>query len=236
MEMVKKWWDAREGNEGMVLRGDRGELVAYRAVRSIGRPSPKECEARALLHALQWSHGHGVSHAIVEIDALEVHRALGSEEEDLSEFGDTIRSCKALLHATIKICHIPKTRNEVAHVLARRSRNFVTPLEGIVLIKQVYLLLFPSSLQRSLKKTKQKKTAANSPPVNIPKSNVFQFEEFEYEDDDSEELDPPHVFLGRRLAGKMAFSVCTGIGRTLIGRDLSQVRNFVLRMTGFLET
>ncbi|CAN1847341.1 hypothetical protein LINPERHAP1_LOCUS38517 [Linum perenne] len=87
-----------------------------------------------------------------------------------------------------------------------------------------------------MKKTKQKKTAANSPPINILKSNVFQFEEFEYEDDDSEELDPPHVFLGRRLAGKMAFSVCTAIGRTLIGRDLSQVRNSVLRMTGFLET
>ncbi|CAN1150188.1 hypothetical protein LINPERPRIM_LOCUS18341 [Linum perenne] len=102
--------------------------------------------------------------------------------------------------------------------------------------KSAYRETTSSPDQRSLKKRKQKKTAANSPPVNIPKSNVFRFEEFDYEDDESEELVPPHVILGRRLAGKMAFSVCTGNGRTLKGRDLSQVRNSVLRMTGFLET
>ncbi|CAN1283390.1 hypothetical protein LINPERPRIM_LOCUS18341 [Linum perenne] len=95
--------------------------------------------------------------------------------------------------------------------------------------KSAYRETTSSPDQRSLKKRKQKKTAANSPPVNIPKSNVFRY-------DESEELVPPHVILGRRLAGKMAFSVCTGNGRTLKGRDLSQVRNSVLRMTGFLET
>ncbi|XP_047310008.1 uncharacterized protein LOC124913644 [Impatiens glandulifera] len=49
---------------------------------------------------------------------------------------------------------------------------------------------------------------------------------------------PPHLIIRRRLvsARKMAFSVCTGNGRTLKGRDLSQVRNMILRMTGFLET
>ncbi|MBA0720279.1 hypothetical protein Golax_007906 [Gossypium laxum] len=41
--------------------------------------------------------------------------------------------------------------------------------------------------------------------------------------------------VNRRVAGKMAFSVCSGNGRTLKGRDLCQVRNSVLRMTGFLE-
>ncbi|XP_019162008.1 PREDICTED: uncharacterized protein LOC109158576 [Ipomoea nil] len=57
------------------------------------------------------------------------------------------------------------------------------------------------------------------------------------EDDAAGEMVPPHVITGRRIAGKMmAFSVCTGNGRTLKGRDLSQVRNSVLRMTGFLET
>ncbi|KAH1099076.1 hypothetical protein J1N35_015997 [Gossypium stocksii] len=49
------------------------------------------------------------------------------------------------------------------------------------------------------------------------------------------ELVPPHVILERRVAGKMAFSVCSGNGRTLKGRDLCQVRNSVLRMTEFLE-
>ncbi|OMO82802.1 Senescence regulator [Corchorus olitorius] len=61
------------------------------------------------------------------------------------------------------------------------------------------------------------------------------FDDFEEEEDDEGEIVPPHVILGRRIAGKMAFSVCTGNGRTLKGRDLSQVRNSILRMTGFLE-
>ncbi|PKA65347.1 hypothetical protein AXF42_Ash005680 [Apostasia shenzhenica] len=48
---------------------------------------------------------------------------------------------------------------------------------------------------------------------------------------------PPHVVAERSRAakGEMAFSVCTGRGRTLKGRDLRQVRNSVLRLTGFLE-
>jgi hypothetical protein len=46
------------------------------------------------------------------------------------------------------------------------------------------------------------------------------------------EVEPPHVLLARRRA---AFSVCSGQGRTLKGRDLTRVRDSVLRMTGFIE-
>ncbi|KAL5577079.1 hypothetical protein UlMin_018778 [Ulmus minor] len=95
-----------------------------------------------------------------------------------------------------------------------------------------------SKMMRNKKNTK--KNFSNSVPVKIPQ-NVFRFsdkdeldEEWDYDDG---ELVPPHVIVGRRLAGgKLAYSVCTGNGRTLKGRDLSQVRNSILRMTGFLET
>ncbi|XP_060192310.1 protein S40-1-like [Lycium barbarum] len=92
---------------------------------------------------------------------------------------------------------------------------------------------------------KKLKRNSNSVPVNIPdktswfkyvekKANFFQDDD---DDDDDDEIVPPHVITGRRIAGKMmAFSVCTGNGRTLKGRDLSQVRNSILKMTGFLET
>ncbi|RRT74930.1 hypothetical protein B296_00001607 [Ensete ventricosum] len=56
--------------------------------------------------------------------------------------------------------------------------------------------------------------------------------------DGEEEIEwaPPHVVASRRSAeGKVAFSLCSGLGRTLKGRDLLHVRNSVLRMTGFLE-
>lgn len=87
---------------------------------------------------------------------------------------------------------------------------------------------------------KKEKRMANSVPVNIPdRSRTFHrtdSDDYLEEESDDGEVVPPHVIIGRRIAGKMAFSVCTGNGRTLKGRDLSQVRNSILRMTGFLET
>ncbi|XVE51525.1 hypothetical protein DITRI_Ditri02bG0049100 [Diplodiscus trichospermus] len=89
---------------------------------------------------------------------------------------------------------------------------------------------------------KKKMIAASSLPVNVPRhhGSVFhcgggEADDFEEDEDYEGEVVPPHVILARRIAGKMAFSVCTGNGRTLKGRDLSQVRNSILRMTGFLE-
>lgn len=93
-----------------------------------------------------------------------------------------------------------------------------------------------------LKRKKSKQT--NSLPVSIPENMTGQRTSwFHCQDSDDgddvygeDEMVPPHLMVARRIAGKMAFSVCTGNGRTLKGRDLSQVRNSILRMTGFLET
>lgn len=91
---------------------------------------------------------------------------------------------------------------------------------------------------------RKKKKMGNSVPVRIP-NHMFDFrggggggapdddDERYYKDEG--EIVPPHLIVRRRVEGKMAFSVCTGNGRTLKGRDLSQVRNSILRMTGFLE-
>ncbi|KAK9268228.1 hypothetical protein L1049_010671 [Liquidambar formosana] len=57
------------------------------------------------------------------------------------------------------------------------------------------------------------------------------------DDDDDDEMVPPHEWIARKLARSQisSFSVCEGIGRTLKGRDLSEVRNAILTKTGFLE-
>ncbi|KFK44791.1 hypothetical protein AALP_AA1G303900 [Arabis alpina] len=74
---------------------------------------------------------------------------------------------------------------------------------------------------------------SSSVPVNIPMRRSYSSSEEEYS---GEKMIPPHVMIGRRMeGGQMAFSVCTGNGRTLKGRDLSRVRNSVLKLTGFLE-
>lgn len=78
---------------------------------------------------------------------------------------------------------------------------------------------------------------STSLPVNIPENMMRRRYSSEEEEEYSDgKMIPPHVIVGRRIEGcQMAFSVCTGNGRTLKGRDLSRVRNSVLRLTGFLE-
>ncbi|KAL0398773.1 UNVERIFIED_CONTAM: hypothetical protein Sradi_2220600 [Sesamum radiatum] len=57
------------------------------------------------------------------------------------------------------------------------------------------------------------------------------------EEDDDDDMVPPHEYLARRLASTQiaSFSMCEGVGRTLKGRDLSNLRNAILTKTGFLE-
>ncbi|XP_020581561.1 uncharacterized protein LOC110025430 [Phalaenopsis equestris] len=82
-------------------------------------------------------------------------------------------------------------------------------------------------------------TTANRPmklsaPIRIPQPSFRFAGGDEYMDSDG--MIPPHEMTARRWAReRMACSVCTGEGRTLKGRDLRQVRNAVLKLTGFLE-
>lgn len=59
------------------------------------------------------------------------------------------------------------------------------------------------------------------------------------EDDDGgdDQMLPPHelVARGSGVSPKTTFSVLEGVGRTLKGRDLRQVRNAIWRKTGFLD-
>ncbi|KAL5222165.1 hypothetical protein ABZP36_026878 [Zizania latifolia] len=77
-------------------------------------------------------------------------------------------------------------------------------------------------------------------PIEIPAASSAAIREADREEDveadfggGGGEVVPPHVLLARRRA---AFSMCSGQGRTLKGRDLRRVRDSVLRMTGFIES
>ncbi|XP_021766517.1 uncharacterized protein LOC110730975 [Chenopodium quinoa] len=80
----------------------------------------------------------------------------------------------------------------------------------------------------------------HSAPVNVPammrKPKRFgQLDGFseERENEEDEEMLPPHEIVAMKL--KSTSSVLEGVGRTLKGRDLRQVRNAVWRQTGFLD-
>lgn len=63
------------------------------------------------------------------------------------------------------------------------------------------------------------------------------------EDEEEEDVDggsmmiPPHEWIAKKQARSQisSFSVYEGVGRTLKGRDLKNVRNAILTKTGFLE-
>ncbi|XP_073286664.1 uncharacterized protein [Primulina huaijiensis] len=87
-----------------------------------------------------------------------------------------------------------------------------------------------------------------SAPVNVPvipealRKKVMEFEGVLPEEEEEEEevegngvILPPHEVVAVRHSPILACSVMEGVGRTLKGRDLRQVRNAVWRKTGFSD-
>ncbi|GLU19161.1 hypothetical protein SLE2022_354250 [Rubroshorea leprosula] len=82
-----------------------------------------------------------------------------------------------------------------------------------------------------------------SAPVNVPlmAKAVGKHSEFDDDygenDDEEGEMLPPHEIVARNMAQSpmLSCSVLEGVGRTLKGRDLRQVRNAIWRQTGFLD-
>ncbi|KAI3706656.1 hypothetical protein L6452_24541 [Arctium lappa] len=69
-------------------------------------------------------------------------------------------------------------------------------------------------------------------PINIPDwSQILRVPYKRLEDDHDEEWLPPHEYLARIRSASL--SVHEGVGRTLKGRDLSRLRNFIWKQTGF---
>ncbi|KAJ3678929.1 hypothetical protein LUZ61_021093 [Rhynchospora tenuis] len=77
-----------------------------------------------------------------------------------------------------------------------------------------------------------------SSPITIPSSlsHNLSCERSEWcNEEERTELVPPHVILSRRNDKKLSFSLHSGRGRTLKGRDLWYIRNTVWKMTGFVD-
>ncbi|XP_072994905.1 protein S40-1-like [Typha latifolia] len=91
----------------------------------------------------------------------------------------------------------------------------------------------------SSRSTKDKASYPATMPLAIQNSARITRGRIGERDEEEEvvELVPPHVLVSRRrgIGEEVAFSLCSGHGRTLKGRDLRHVRDSVLRMTGFFE-
>ncbi|XP_059627035.1 protein S40-7-like [Cornus florida] len=91
---------------------------------------------------------------------------------------------------------------------------------------------------------RQSSVKYQSAPMNVPVlSDAMRrnraIREFDDIDDDDNEGDfemlPPHEMVASKHSPMVSCSVLEGVGRTLKGRDLRQVRNAVWRKTGFLD-
>ncbi|KAG6596585.1 hypothetical protein SDJN02_09302, partial [Cucurbita argyrosperma subsp. argyrosperma] len=80
-----------------------------------------------------------------------------------------------------------------------------------------------------------------SAPINVPKAMRKQRINDEIcaaaEEEEDEEMLPPHEIVARGVGvmPNTTFSMLEGVGRTLKGRDLRQVRNAVWHRTGFVD-
>ncbi|EOA17437.1 hypothetical protein CARUB_v10005751mg [Capsella rubella] len=75
----------------------------------------------------------------------------------------------------------------------------------------------------------------HSAPVNVPDWSMVHTKKTNKKVDDSDDdnVSPEEYFMGRSRSSSS--SVMEGVGRKLKGRDLSKVRNAILKQTGFLE-
>lgn len=85
------------------------------------------------------------------------------------------------------------------------------------------------SLENGLMGCDLKAKESSTKPINIlcTQLSFIYSDDSDDGDDFMREMVPPHILVSKRIAGE---------GRPLKGRRLSEVRNSILRMTGFLET
>ncbi|CAN1225361.1 Putative ribonuclease H protein At1g65750 [Linum grandiflorum] len=119
---------------GLVIRDELGTIIHYRMQTRPGLLTAKEGEAWSLLEAARWIQGLHLSHVSFEGDSQILMQALQRHDEDLTEYGDIVKNCKALLQDLDNsvYCFVRRARNKVAHTLARQSIFHTTPFVGTV--------------------------------------------------------------------------------------------------------
>ncbi|CAN0919033.1 LINE-1 reverse transcriptase homolog [Linum grandiflorum] len=108
---------------GMCLRNHNGDLLHYRASSKLGLFEIRIGEAYALLEALRWVADMGLRNVEYEGDSQVLALALKSQEEDDSEFGRIVDSCRKLLlcMGDVSYSFVRRVRNTVADAIAKQS-------------------------------------------------------------------------------------------------------------------
>ncbi|XP_071902618.1 uncharacterized protein [Coffea arabica] len=122
---------------GVVVRNHLGQVEAVMATRVEGALNAEHVECLAFLTALEFARDFGISHFLLEGDALNIVQRINSNEPDLSLIGNLIHGIRAMLH-TFDFSHVRRTNNVPAHIMSKLSLSF----EG----SRVWFVNFPKSV------------------------------------------------------------------------------------------
>ncbi|CAN1135539.1 Putative ribonuclease H protein At1g65750 [Linum perenne] len=111
--------------------GDR-QLIQYRINSRGVRVPTKEAEAISLEEAMSWIRELGFAEVDFESDALTVVKSIKSFQDDDTEYGDIINRVRELLDSNpgFEIEYVSRSRNSVAHCLARHASSVDSPIFG----------------------------------------------------------------------------------------------------------
>ncbi|XP_031106150.1 uncharacterized protein LOC116010781 [Ipomoea triloba] len=108
---------------GAVLRNHEGGFVAACNGHIACPRDPYLAESMAVKEALTWLKSCSFFNVIIEYDCLNFCTAFNSLGEDFSYVGHLIRQCRLLATevGNVLVCHVRRSANHVAHVLARAT-------------------------------------------------------------------------------------------------------------------
>ncbi|KAK2426472.1 hypothetical protein QL285_025140 [Trifolium repens] len=80
------------------VRDAHGKFVRAYTRRFEGKLEKAEAEALAILEALQWLHNVDISNVHIEVDCLQVVKAISNKLRNNTEFDIIIELCRSLLN------------------------------------------------------------------------------------------------------------------------------------------
>ncbi|KAL6961204.1 hypothetical protein U1Q18_052490 [Sarracenia purpurea var. burkii] len=108
---------------GVVIRDWKGEFVAGYSQRLPGNSSPETTETLAVLRGLSLARDLSINHIVIESDALNIVKAINTNDEDFSAVGISTENNKRLMGGfQSEYCvHVARGKTKLAHAFAKHA-------------------------------------------------------------------------------------------------------------------
>ncbi|XP_031111803.1 uncharacterized protein LOC116015771 [Ipomoea triloba] len=123
--LISSWKQCYSSPESSTHDHTGGFVAAYAGRMNCAR-DPYLAETMAAKEALTWLKNRVMPNTIVELDCLNFCTNFNSQYEDFSYIGLIIKQCRVIARdiGDVHVCHVKRSANHVAHVLARAAGSF----------------------------------------------------------------------------------------------------------------